>query len=70
MAIIAVLIRFQAYLIENLPFFDFGSNKELCPSFQSPLFGVLTVSLNDPFFDYKNGFSTTKMALIQIELAD
>ena len=56
MSIIAILIRFKAYCIAilmqirdfskvpYLSFFDFGSNKGLCPLFQSPLFGVSSVS--------------------------
>ena len=32
--------------VPYLSFFDFGSNKGLCPLFQSPLFGVSTVVPN------------------------
>ena len=55
MAIVAILIRFKAHFliiltqirdfpgVPYLPFFDFESNKGLCPLFKSPLFGVSTV---------------------------
>ena len=33
--------------VSYLPFFDFGSNKGLCPLFQSPLFGVFTVDTDE-----------------------
>ena len=33
----------KSWKVPYLPFFDFGSNKGLCPLFQSPLFGVSSV---------------------------